>query len=55
MLNFIDTKVFGASCVGLGALGTSYVAGLDNGYLVTLSLLAMAAYYLFFSQGKLPD
>jgi hypothetical protein len=36
-------------------LGTSYVAGLGNGYLIALSLLAMAAYYLFFSQGKLRD
>jgi hypothetical protein len=52
MLNFIDTKLFGASCVGLGALGTSYVAGLGNDYLVTLSLLAMAAYYLFFSEDR---
>jgi len=35
-------------------LGTCYVAGLDTSDLVTLSLLAMAAHYLFFWEGKLP-
>ena len=54
MLDLIDTKFFGASSVGLGVLGTSYIAGLGNGYLVTLSLLGMAVYHVLFSDGKLP-
>ena len=48
MWNFTDTKPFGASCVGLATLGTSYVAGVDSRYLIALSLLGMFAYYVFF-------
>jgi hypothetical protein len=32
----------------LGTLGTSYIAGLDTQSLITLSLLAALAYFLFF-------
>jgi hypothetical protein len=49
MRDFTETKPFGASCVGLFAFGTSYVAGADGWYLAALPLLAMFAYCLFFS------
>jgi hypothetical protein len=48
MRDFTETKLFGAGCVGLGTLATSYIASLDTEYLITLSLLAMLAYHLFF-------
>jgi hypothetical protein len=48
MRDFTETKLFGAGCVGLGTLGITYLAGLDSGSLIALSLLAMLAYHLFF-------
>jgi hypothetical protein len=48
MRDFTETKPFGTGCVGLGTLATSYIAGLDIEYLVTLSSLAMLAYHVFF-------
>jgi hypothetical protein len=53
MRNFADTKLFGAGCVGLVTSGTSYLAGLDSEYLITLSLLAVLAYHVFFSERSL--
>lgn len=53
MRDFTETKLFGAGCVGLGTLGTVYIAGLDSELLITLSLLAMSAYYLSFSGRRL--
>jgi hypothetical protein len=53
MRNFIDTKLFGTGCVGLSAVGTCYVAGLDTASLIALSLLAMLAYHLFFQERRL--
>ena len=53
MRDFTETKPFGAAFVGLGTLGTLYLAGLDSEPLVALSMLAMVAYYLSFSQRKL--
>lgn len=48
MINFIDTRLFGASCTGFGALGTGYVAGIGEASMIILALLAMASYYLIF-------
>ncbi len=53
MRDFTETKLFGAGCVGLATLGTSYVAGLDSEYLIVLSLLGMLAYHLFFWERRL--
>jgi hypothetical protein len=53
MRDFIETKLFGAGCVGLSTLGTGYIAGIDSAYLIVLSLLAMSAYHLFFSERRL--
>jgi hypothetical protein len=50
MRGFTETKFFGVGCVGLGTLATSYIAGLDTEYLITLSLLAVLAYHVFFSE-----
>jgi len=52
MRDFTETKLFGAGCVGLATVGTSYLAGMDSGFLITLPLLGMFAYYLCFSRGK---
>jgi len=41
------------AALGWALLGTSYLAGLDSEVLIALSLLAMMAYYHFFSQRKL--
>jgi hypothetical protein len=48
MWDFTETKLFGSGCVGLTTLGISYIAGLDTEYLITVSLLAMLAYHVFF-------
>jgi hypothetical protein len=48
MRDFTETKLFGAGLVGLGALGTCYLAGLDNASVIALSLVAILAYHLFF-------
>lgn len=53
MRDFTETKLFGAGCVGLGTLGTSYIAGLDSGSVIALSLMAVLAYYLFFWERRL--
>jgi hypothetical protein len=53
MRDFTDTKLFGAGCVGLGTLGTCYLAGLDSESLLALSLLGVLAYYLFFWERRL--
>jgi len=53
MRDVTETKLFGAGCVGLGTLGTSYLAGLESEYLITLSLLAVLAYHLFFLERRL--
>jgi hypothetical protein len=52
MLNFTETKTFGVSCVGLGALGTSYLAGMDDWRLIALPLLGMFAYFFFFREAR---
>ena len=48
MWDFTETKPFGAGCVGLAALGISYIAGADGWLLAILPLLAMFAYYVVF-------
>jgi hypothetical protein len=53
MRDLTETKLFGAGFVGLGTLGTFYLAGLDSESLIALSVLGMLAYHLFFSQQKL--
>ena len=50
MRDFTETKLFGVGCVGVGTLATSYIAGLDTQFLIILSLLAMLAYHVFFSE-----
>jgi hypothetical protein len=50
MRDFTETKLFGMGCVGVGALGTCYLAGLESGSVIALSLLAMLAYHLFFRE-----
>jgi hypothetical protein len=44
---------FGAGCIGLTALGTSYVAGIDGWWLSALPVLGISAYYLLFEEGML--
>jgi hypothetical protein len=44
MLNFTDTRSFGASCVGLTAFGTSYIAGMDGWLLAVLPMLGFFGY-----------
>jgi hypothetical protein len=53
MRDFIDTKLFGMGFVGLGTLGTCYLAGLDSGSVIALSLMAMLAYHLLFRERSL--
>jgi len=48
MLDFVDTKLFGAAFTGVGTLATSYVAGASDWRLIALPLLIMIAYYLVF-------
>jgi hypothetical protein len=53
MRDFAETKFFGAGLVGLGTLGTSYLAGLDSVSLIALSLLTVLAYHLLFRERRL--
>ena len=53
MRDFTETKFFGAGCVGLGTLGTCYLAGLDTASLIALSMLAVLAYQLCFWECRL--
>jgi hypothetical protein len=53
MRDFTETKLFGAGLVGLSTLGTCYLAGLDSGSVIALSLLTMFAYHLFFLERRL--
>lgn len=53
MRDFTETKLFGAGCVGLGAFGTCYLAGLESVSLIALSLLAMLAYHLIFQKTRI--
>jgi purine-cytosine permease-like protein len=46
--DFTETKPFRAVCVGLAALGISYIAGVDRWLLVVLPLLAILIYYVAF-------
>jgi hypothetical protein len=55
MRDFAETKLFGAGCVGLGAVGTCYLAGLDSASLIALSLLAMLAYHLLYWERRLVE
>ena len=48
MLNFTETKSFGASLVGLVTLGISYLAGGDGWHLAMLPLLVTSTYCLLF-------
>ena len=48
MLDITDTKPFGASCVGLTALGISYAAGMDNWLLAVLPMLGFFSFYAVF-------
>lgn len=50
MLDFIDTKFFGAASTGLGALATSCVAGASEWHLFILPAVVMIAYYLIFAE-----
>ena len=53
MRDFIETKPFGASCVGLATFGIGYLAGVDTLSLIALSLLGTLTYYLLFREGRL--
>jgi hypothetical protein len=53
MRDFIETKLFGLGCVGLGTLGTFYLTGLDSVSVISVSLLAMLAYHLCFQERRL--
>jgi hypothetical protein len=53
MRDFTETKLFGSGLVGLAALGTCYLAGLDSVSLIALSLLALLAYHLLFQERRL--
>lgn len=48
MRDFVDTKPFGATCTGLAAGATCYVAGSSDWLLIASPLVVMCAYYLFF-------
>jgi hypothetical protein len=52
MLEFIDTRPFGAACIGLATMATGYVADASNWFLIALPPLLMFTYYLFFSDGQ---
>jgi hypothetical protein len=54
MRDFLDTKSFGATCTGLAAAVTCYVAGSSDWLLIASPLAVMSAYYLFFSAAELP-
>jgi hypothetical protein len=53
MRDFTDTKLFGAGLVGLGTLGTCFLAGLDNESVIALSLVATLAYHVLFWERRL--
>jgi hypothetical protein len=53
MRDFTETKLFGAGCVGLGAVGTCYLAGLDSESVIAFSLLAVFAYHLLYWERSL--
>ena len=53
MRDYTETKLFGAGCVGLGTLGTCYLAGLDTQSLIALSMLAVLTYQLCFWERRL--
>jgi hypothetical protein len=52
MQDFVDTKPFGATCTGLAAAITCYVAGSSDWLLIASPLAVVAAYYLFFSASE---
>ena len=45
---FLDARLFGAACIGLVALVTSYVAGANGWHLIILPLLVVLGYCLIF-------
>jgi hypothetical protein len=49
MRDIVDTRPFGATCAGLAAAVTCYVAGSGDWLLIASPLAVMSAYYLFFS------
>jgi hypothetical protein len=53
MRDFTETKLFGAGLVGLGTLGTCYLASLDSESVIALSVVAMLAYHIFFWERRL--
>lgn len=53
MRDFTETKLFGVGCVGVGAVATCYLAGLDSGSLIAFSLLAILAYHLLYWERRL--
>jgi hypothetical protein len=44
--DLLDTKSFGAACVGAITLGTGYVAGIGDSALLVVPLAVMIAYWL---------
>lgn len=54
MRDFVDTKAFGATCTGVAAAATCYVAGFSDWLLIASPMAVVSAYYLFFSASELP-
>ena len=46
MRDLLDTKSFGAPCIGAITLGTGYVAGISDSALLVVPLAVMSAYWL---------
>jgi len=46
MRDLLDTKSFGAACIGAITLGTGYLAGLNDSALLVVPVSVMIAYWL---------
>jgi len=44
----LDTKLFGAACIGVVTVAICYVAGMNDWRLIALPLLVVLAYHLVF-------
>jgi hypothetical protein len=48
----LDSKAFGAACVGVVSAAICRVAGMSDWRLIALPLLVAFAYYFFFAQDE---
>jgi len=46
MPDLLDTKSFGAACIGAVTLGTGYVAGISDSALLVVPVAVMIVYWL---------